>query len=222
MSDEDGEQSKQPGGHPFLWALLLLFLTGLVLVLLPTIYVNLATRSSRYELSRVNVSQIPKRDVGIVLGAALSKNGTELSKFLEWRVQTAVNLYKAGRVHSLLMSGDGSYSTHDEPAIMRAEAIRLGVPADKIAMDKFGFDTYDSCTRAKTWRGITSATVITQGYHLPRAVFTCQEVGIDTIGVNAQSAVGEGWTPWGIAREWLSTDKLFMQLARHDIQAKLQ
>ncbi len=185
----------------------------------PTIYVNLSTRSVRYELSRVNIAKVPKHDVGIVLGAALRKKGTEPSAYLKWRINTAVKLYKAGKVDRLLMSGDGSYYDHDEPYIMRREAIAQGVPADKIEMDKFGFDTYDSCSRAQKYRGITSAILITQGYHLPRAVYSCQVIGMDAIGVNAQSQPREGWSVYAVVREWLSTDKLFIQLADHKVRA---
>lgn len=196
-------------------------LAGAVLLWGPTVYVNLVTRSNRYELSHVKVSEVPKHDVAIVLGAALRNGGKEPSSYLRWRVETAVKLYKAGRVDSLLMSGDGSYTNHDEPAVMWHEAVSLGVPANKIAMDKFGFDTYDSCTRAKKYRSITSAIVVTQGYHLPRAVFSCRAIGIATIGVNAESRPQEGWSTHAIVREWLSTDKMFLQLIRHRVRASL-
>lgn len=208
---------------PLIGGLFFLAVLGFVLALWgPTVYANLITRGERYELSRVKVQDVPKRDAAIVLGAALRNKGTEPSSYLQWRINTAVQLYKAGKVDRLLMSGDGSYYDHDEPYIMRREAIRQGVPADKIDMDKFGFDTYDSCTRAMKIRGITSATLVTQGYHLPRAVFTCQAIGMDAIGVNAQSSPGRNWTPYGIAREWLSTDKLFVQLVRHDMSGSVR
>lgn len=181
-------------------------------VVAPTIYVNVTSRQQRYELSRVSIQDIPKRETAIVLGAGLRNNGKDLSPYLQWRVNTAVKLYKAGKVSDLLMTGDGGHADHDEPAVMRREAIRQGVPASKIVMDKFGFDTYDSCTRAKKYRAITSAIVVTQGYHLPRAVYSCRVVGIDAIGVNAQTEAGRGWSPYALAREWLSTDKLFVQL----------
>jgi vancomycin permeability regulator SanA len=188
---------------------------GALLLWGPTVYVNLATRHYRYELSRVAVADVPKRDVAIVLGAALRNNGTEPSSYLRWRVQTAVKLYKNGQVEKLLMSGDGSYVNHDEPAVMQQLAVDLGVPKKDIMLDKFGFDTYDSCSRAKKFRNISSAIMVTQGYHLPRAVYSCRQVGIDAIGVNAESKPQQGWTPYAIAREWLSTDKLFVQLALH-------
>ncbi len=189
----------------------LLFFAAMALWV-PTIFVNVMTRSYRYELSETSIADIPSRDTAIVFGAALRKKGTEPSAFLTWRVNTAVELYKAGKVKHLLMSGDGSYYDHDEPVVMQKVAMAQGVPEKDIWLDKFGFDTYDSCTRAKKYRQVTSAIVVTQGYHEPRAVFTCRYVGIDTIGVNAQSEPGEGWSLYAIAREWLSTDKLFVQL----------
>ncbi len=208
------ERAQHKRGGLFVLALC----TAAVVLWGPTIYVNLSTRAVRYELSRVRISDVPKHEVAIVLGAALSDNGTKPSAYLQWRINTAVNLYKAGRVQTLLMTGDGSYTTHDEPAVMRRVAIAQGVPASKIAMDKFGFDTYDSCTRAQKYRGITSAILVTQGYHLPRAVFSCRAIGMDAIGVNAQSKPQEGWSPYAVAREWLSTDKLFMQLGLHKVR----
>lgn len=211
------DERKRTSGLKVVWRLFVVLLfIGALLLWVPTVYVNMATRGKRYELSRVSIQDVPKRDVGIVFGAALRKRGTEPSQFLQWRIETAVKLYKAGRVDSLLMTGDGSYSDHDEPEVMRQEAIAEGVPEADIAVDKFGFDTYDSCSRAATWRDIKSATVVTQGYHLPRAVYSCQSVGIDTIGVNAQSAPSRGWTPYAVAREWLSTDKMFLQLAQRE------
>lgn len=193
------------------------FMIGAVLVLgalfvwVPTILVNLTTRDQRYDTGHVDMADIPEREVAIVFGAALRNRGTDPSNYLRWRIETAVQLYHAGRVEKLLMTGDGSRYDHDEPYIMQREAIALGVPAEDIIMDKFGFDTYDSCSRAVIYRDVSSAIVVTQGYHLPRAVFSCKSVGIDTIGVSAVSH-NIGWTPYEIMREWLSTDKLFVQL----------
>lgn len=220
MDDDVQEGHEHSRKHYARRLLLALAIIAALLLWLPTIYVNLATRDARYELSRTAITRVPKRDVAIVLGAALRNRGTKPSQFLRWRIDTAVKLYKAGRVDSLLMSGDGSYSSHDEPEVMRQEALRQGVPPNKIAVDKFGFDTYDSCSRAKTWRGVRSAIVVTQGYHVPRAIYTCRAVGIDTIGVNAQTPVGKGWTPYAIGREWFSTGKLMLQLAQHDLDTR--
>lgn len=198
--------------RPGLALFVFLAVAVVVLVVGPSVYVNITTRHQRYELSRTAVGDVPERDTAIVLGAGLRNNGADPSPYLQWRINTAVKLYKAGKVDTLLMTGDGGHADHDEPAVMRREAIKQGVPANKIMMDKFGFDTYDSCTRAKKYRDITSAIVVTQGYHLPRAVYSCRVVGIDSIGVNAQTESGRGWSPYALGREWLSTDKLFVQL----------
>ncbi|MCA9327187.1 YdcF family protein [Candidatus Saccharibacteria bacterium] len=220
MHKRDADSPKRHR-HLVWWLLLLVFVLA-ALLLEPTVYVNMNTRGERYELSRTDISQVPKRDVAIVLGAGLRDKGKNPSPYLQWRIETAVKLYKAGRVEKLLMSGDGSYADHDEPVVMQRVAEELGVPSSAIMLDKFGFDTYDSCSRARAWRHITSATVVTQGYHLPRAVFTCKAVGIDAIGVNAQARYGRNASIFDIAREWLSTDKLFVQIGWHDVRPVVQ
>lgn len=193
---------------------LALFFIGLFLLLLsPVIGTYILTNNERYTLAQVNEGAVPKKDYAIVLGAALKNQGTEPSNYLRWRIETAVALYKIGQVDKLLMSGDGSYPDHDEPAVMKRVAVGLGVPAKDIEMDKFGFDTYDSCYRAYNQRRITSAIVVTQSYHLPRAVFSCQQVGIDTIGVAAVARVGRSVSPYDLLRESASTYKLYAQLA---------
>lgn len=193
--------------------LALLFITLFLIVLFPVIGTYVLTHNERYTLAQAGEGTVPKRSYAIVFGAALRNRGTEPSNYLRWRIETAVALYKAGQVQKLLMSGDGSFPDHDEPAIMKREAIELGVAEKDIEMDKFGFDTYDSCYRARNQRGVTSAIAVTQSYHLPRAVFSCQQVGIDTIGVAAVARIGRSVSPYDFLRESASTYKLCMQLA---------
>jgi len=191
------------------WLTLLL---GAVALWGPSLYINRQTEPVRYNGSKVPLESLPERDTAIVFGAALKNKGHDPSPFLLIRVKAAVALYETERVEQLLMTGDGGRSDHDEPAVMRREAIKLGVPADKIIMDKFGFDTFDSCYRARYVRGITSAIVVTQGYHLPRAVYSCQQQGIDTIGLDAPTIISRQNMAWYLLREWLSTDKMMLQL----------
>jgi len=84
-----------------------------------------------------------------------------------------------GKVDGLLMSGDNHTASHDEPGAMRTYAIAHGVPAAAITLDYAGFDTYDSCYRARHIFGVQSAVVVTQGYHAPRCVYLCRSVGIN-------------------------------------------
>lgn len=181
----------------------------------PTVYTNITTRQNRYEPNKIALERIPARDSAIVFGAGLYDEGRELTPYLRWRVETAVELYKAGKVKTILMSGARMSAKHDEPRVMARVAQELGVPPEVVVQDGLGLDTYDSCQRAHTKYGINSAIAITQGYHLPRAVLSCQKSGIDTIGVNAHTQVRSWRAGWYLVREWLATDKLFVQLLAH-------
>lgn len=183
---------------------------GLVLLWGPTIYANLSTRSIRYELTRTAITAIPQRAVAVVFGSGVYKNN-QPSPYLRWRVETAVQLYKAHRVQKILMTGDNSRAHYDEPTVMRTLAIQLGVPTKDIILDYAGFSTYESCYRAQAIFKVTSATLVTQGYHLPRALMACNAFGLHAIGVNAVHP-GKSWSVSYILREWLSTDKIVVQL----------
>ena len=132
-------------------------------------------RESR--LIYANAADAPSRPVAIVFGAAGS--------ILEDRVTTGVELYKAGKVQKLLMTGDNSRNNYNEPKAMREQAIAEGVPASAIVCDYAGFRTYDSLYRARAIFGVTSALLVTQRYHLPRALFLAHRLGIEAVGVDA-------------------------------------
>lgn len=176
----------------------------------PTVYAKLSTSSRRYDLSVTPVAQVPHRHVAVVFGAGLYNHGKPTS-YLRERVETAVQLYKAKRVDKLLMTGDNTRQTYNEPKAMGTLAIQLGVPSKDIVLDYGGRDTYDSCHRARVIFKVMSGTVVTQGYHLPRAVMTCRGLGIDAIGVAANHQ-SRDFTVSYIMREWLSTDKAAYEL----------
>jgi SanA protein len=122
--------------------------------------------------------------VAIVFGAGLWGDGSP-SPVLRDRVATAANLYFAGKIAKLLMSGDNSFPGYNEPAAMQAYALELGIPQDAIILDFAGRRTYDTCYRAKNVFGIQQAVLVTQGFHLPRAIYTCNLLGMRVIGVAA-------------------------------------
>ena len=101
------------------------------------------------------------------------------------RVSTAAELYKAGKVDKLLMSGDNSTLSYNEPGAMKKYAMQLGIPEEAIVLDYAGRRTYDTCYRAKVIFGVTDATLVTQDYHLPRALIICQNIGLKAVGVSA-------------------------------------
>lgn len=128
--------------------------------------------------------QVPHARVALVLGAKVRPNGS-LSVLLADRVDSAIALYKAGVVDKLLMSGDNRFSHYNEPRRMRDYAIKRGVPAKDVAMDFAGRRTYDSVYRAKHIFGIKRMVVVSQRFHLDRAIFLCDRAGVHATGFAA-------------------------------------
>ncbi|MFL5735638.1 MAG: vancomycin high temperature exclusion protein [Chloroflexia bacterium] len=127
-------------------------------------------------------SEVPNHHVALVFGAGLNAEGGP-SAMLYDRVATAVDLYNTRKVDKLLMTGDNSVVTHNEVEAMRKTAVDLGVPDEDIVLDYAGFSTWDSCYRAREVFSLTDATLVTQRFHLPRALYTCKQLGIDSVGV---------------------------------------
>ena len=127
---------------------------------------------------------VPPAPVAVVFGAGLSAGG-EPSPILRQRVETAMALYRAGKVRKLLVSGDNTDPFHDETKAMRRYAIDRGLPAEDVVGDYAGVSTWDTCYRAKEIFGVERAVLVTQGFHLPRALFMANALGIDAHGVAA-------------------------------------
>jgi SanA protein len=147
------------------------------------LWVHVAAQGRIYE----SVADAPNSSVALVLGAMVGPDG-RLSPILRNRVQTAVDLYKAGKVQKLLMSGDNRFVNYNEPQRMMEYAAVHGVPEKDIAMDYAGRRTYDSIYRAKHIFGLKQFIVVTQAFHLDRAIFLCNELGVDGRGVVAPMA----------------------------------
>jgi SanA protein len=163
--------------------LLYILLSLLVIFLAPVVIAYVSSLGKRYPLGVA-----PQGKTAVVFGAGLYRDGSP-SLVLRDRVSTAVELYKAGKVEKLLMSGDNSTLSYNEPGAMKKYALQLGVPEDAIVLDYAGRRTYDTCYRAKAIFGITDATLVTQDYHLPRALFICRNLGLNAVGVSADRRV---------------------------------
>jgi SanA protein len=138
----------------------------------------------RYKPRIYTVDEVPDRRVAIVFGAAVYRGG-RLSPMLRDRMETAVALYQAGKVQHLLVSGDNQTDDYNEPGRMMEYALARGVPAEAIQPDYAGRRTYDTCYRARDVFQVQSAILVTQAFHLPRALFTCDRLGLTTVGVSA-------------------------------------
>jgi SanA protein len=159
--------------------LLFAVLAGLLLFGVPELI------AEGYARPRIYSSQnVPHVKVAIVFGAGLNRNGTP-SAILRDRVETAAHLYLAGKVDKLLMSGDNRFVDYNEPGAMHDYAISLGVPEKDIVLDYAGRRTYDTCYRAQKIFGVSQAILVTQNFHLPRALITCNNLGVQSSGVSA-------------------------------------
>lgn len=170
------------------FALPLLILASALIALALNYYVRLVTSNYRHS----DIANVPAESIAIVFGAGVWEDGTP-TPMLADRVQAAVDLYKAGRAGKLLMTGDNSSADYNEVKAMQEYAEAQGVPTNNIILDYAGFSTYESCYRAKEIFGITQAVLVTQNFHLARAVYTCRQLGVEAIGL--------GTPDWGKFRQ---------------------
>jgi len=189
-------------------------------VALLAVALNLYVTRSVDGLGYDDVAATPHRHVAIVFGAFVNPDGTP-SNALADRIDGAVALYKAGRVDHLLVTGDNSSPQYDEVTVMRDRAIAAGVPSSAITRDYAGLDTYDSCVRAVRVFGVRDAVLVTQDYHLARALFLCTDAGIDAVGLRipdwqhlaerSPTVYPTGMAVSYTAREWLARMKAVVE-----------
>jgi len=166
-----------------------------------------------YALGRIyDLESSPARRVAIVFGAGLRRDGTPTA-ILRDRVETAAGLYFDGKVEKILMSGDNRFDYYNEPGSMQQYALSLGVPAEAIVLDFAGRRTYDTCYRAKAIFGLESAVLVSQKFHLPRALFVCNALGLESTGVEANQRLyrERALLIWNI-REQLATIGAFIDV----------
>ena len=163
----------------------IIMILGLIILLTVLVLIVPRTLTRAYANSRLfDPENAPIESVAIVFGAGLYRNGAP-TPVLRDRVATAASLYQSGKVDKLLMSGDNSTPSHNEPGAMRDYALGLGISEDDIILDYAGRRTYDTCYRARDIFNLNSAILVTQSFHLPRAIYTCNQLGVSAIGVPA-------------------------------------
>jgi SanA protein len=156
------------------------------------------------------LDEAPSADAIVVLGAGLFPSGAP-SHVLHDRLDTALQLYRAGRAPRILVTGDHGRATYDEPRAMREWLEARGVPAHAIFMDHAGFDTYSSMARARRVFLVRRPIVVTQGFHLPRALYLAQAAGMQAAGVPSDARVYSGIAMMH-AREVLSRPKAWLDV----------
>ncbi|MFF5176991.1 vancomycin high temperature exclusion protein [Micromonospora sp. NPDC000316] len=164
--------------------LLRLAVAGLAVLLLasvPWLWTTIGARGHVHD-----EADAPAADVVIVLGTAVAADRQRPGERLAGRLETAAQLVTSGRAKVVLVSGDGGGNSGDETAVMTSYLADLGVDRRRVVADPFGLDTYDSCVRAREVYGVERALIVTQSYHLSRAVTLCRQLGIDADGVTAR------------------------------------
>ncbi|MEV6009586.1 ElyC/SanA/YdcF family protein [Streptomyces sp. NPDC051976] len=176
-----------------------------VVALLPATWLRLAGDG------RVRtVADVPSEPVAVVFGAGLW--GGRPSPYLAHRLDAAAQLYRAGKVKVVLVTGDNSRTTYNEPGAMRTYLAGHGVPQGKVVLDYAGFDTWDSCSRAKRIFGVDRAVLVSQGFHIRRALALCKAAGISGYGVGVDEKHDATWYASGV-RELLAAGKAAVDMA---------
>ena len=190
-------------------------LTAVAAIVVTNLWVTRTIDGAGYD----DVAAVPVRPVAIVFGAGVV-DGKPTPALAE-RVHGAVELFRHGKVSHVLMTGDHSNPHYDEVSGMKDQAVAEGVPAEAITRDYAGFTTYDSCYRARDVFGVHDAVLVTQDYHLARALFLCRNAGIDAVGLRipdwqhlaerSPTVYPTGMAVSYTAREWLARAKAVVE-----------
>jgi SanA protein len=179
--------------NPFRWSAKTILLLAVLLValgLLPKFILDYVYQDQIHEIEGA-----PTGRVAIVFGAGLYRNGRPSSVLVD-RVTAAVRLYHDGKVDALLMTGASQPPDYNEPAAMRQIALDMGVPDEAILVDEMGLRTYESCRRAREAFGIQQALLVSQRYHLPRALILCQSMGMQVEAVSSDLRFYRAYPFW--------------------------
>jgi len=189
--------------------LLLLGAIGAAIVVAFNAWLHAAYASRIYAsidaLPRDDTPRDGSRRIAIVFGAGLTRSGEPTAALYD-RVATAVDLYQRGVVNKLLLTGDNRFVNYNEPEAMRRAAVKLGVPDKDLVLDYAGRRTYDSCYRARAIFGVNHAILVTQAFHLDRALYLCDTFGIASVGVAAdRRSYSRSAQTWWSVREAAAT-----------------
>jgi SanA protein len=158
-----------------------------------------------------DLTDIPYKKVGLVLGASKFLKNKQINLYYQYRIDAAIALYKAGKISYIVVSGDNSRKTYDEPTQMKTDLIAGGVPEKAIFLDYAGFRTWDSVMRIKEIFSQDNFTIISQRFHNERAIYLAQEYGLNAVAFNAKD-VSKRYGFKTNFREKLARAKVFVDL----------
>ncbi len=159
-----------------------------------------------------DISKIPSKKVALVLGTAKYLGNNHINYYYKYRLDAVYKLYKTGKIKYILISGDNSTKRYDEPTSMRDDLIKMGVNPKDIALDYAGFRTLDSIVRAKNIFGLDDYIIVSQKFHLQRAIYLALAKKQKVIGFEAKSLENTLWKKRMEYRELLARVKAFLDL----------
>lgn len=184
----------------------------LLVIVAFTVFVNVRVEKASADRIYTTVDSLPHNKVALLLGTnPLNRVGRPNSYFTN-RIQTAAELFRAGKADYIIASGDNHTRQYDEPTAMRDSLIAHGVPGDRIILDFAGFRTLDSVVRAKEVFGCDSMTIISQADHNARALYLAAANGIEAVAISAPLKAGRRVRIRLALREWLARDKMMLDI----------
>lgn len=166
-------------------------LLGLIVIIGIILFADYTVKSTTKEQLYDNTNDIPHNNVGVVLGTTKYLKGGFINYYFSYRIKATTDLYKAGKIDYIVVSGDNSRSDYNEPEDMKQALIENGVPENHIYMDYAGLRTLDSVYRMKAIFGKDSFTIISQPFHNARAVYIANYLNLNTVGYNAQDVTAK-------------------------------
>lgn len=191
--------------------LIKIFLLLIVAGFLFIVFANYSIKKDSDSFISYSVSDLPKVKTAVVLGTNKNLSNGNPNLYFKYRIDAATELYKSGKIESIIVSGDNSVKGYNEPEQMKLDLIANGIPADKIYEDFAGFRTLDSVVRAKEIFGQNKVIFISQKFHNERAVFLAQKFGIEAYGYNAKDVNKYAGLKTNL-REYLAKAKAYLDI----------
>ena len=182
---------------------------GTVIVILS---IDLYIKDNAKDKLYSNIKDVPKRGVALLLGTAKYVKRGKINYFYKYRIDAVEQLYKSGKIKAILVSGDNATKYYNEPARMRRDLIKRGIPKSKIYLDFAGFRTLDSILRAKNIFNLNRFIIVSQKFHLERAIFIANSYNIDAIGFIAKDIPNTKAALRMRLREYLARVKAFLDI----------
>ncbi len=178
-----------------------------LLILACSLVVTISTQTYIYD----KVDEVPANKVGLLLGTSKYTLKGQINPFYQNRIEAAVSLFESGKIEYIIVSGDNRHRTYNEPREMRRDLMEANIPADRIVADTAGIRTLDSVIRSRKVFGQDSVTIISQAFHVERAIYIARHSGYAAVGFAAEDvSVSFGMKTY--IREYLARVKLMLDL----------